>query len=293
MALPINARPPLIKQYWLRTLLFVAAYLILLTLGFRAAHLVYYKGLPENVQSAFATPSIPLEYLVAVNVITGLLVVVCFRLLIDRKSLLSLGFTWKRYEREAATGFLLGPALLGIGSLVLYATGHLQWMDMVWDGQAFWLSFALMLLVALSEEAVFRGYILNNLLEGMNRWMAWIITAMLFALAHTNNTGINGVAMINLLLGGLLLGLNYIFTKNLWFSIFFHFSWNFFQGPVLGYPVSGLKLPALLQQETSNHVLVTGAQFGFEGSIINTALSVVALMALYWAFEKKYGYTVG
>ena len=31
------------------------------------------------------------------------------------------------------------------------------------------------------------------------------------------------------LIAGLFLGINYIYTRNLWFSIFFHFSWNFFQ----------------------------------------------------------------
>ncbi len=75
----------------------------------------------------------------------------------------------------------------------------------------------------------------------MNKWVALLITSVLFALFHEANPDVSVFAIINILFAGILIGLNYIFTKNLWFGICFHFAWDYFQGPVLGYEVSGVE----------------------------------------------------
>jgi membrane protease YdiL (CAAX protease family) len=95
---------------------------------------------------------------------------------------------------------------------------------------------------------------------------------------HLGNLHIDVIAVVNLLAGGFLLGINYIYTRNLWFSILFHFSWNFCQGSVLGYEVSGLGFQSLLQMEKNGNTLLTGGQFGFEGSVIATILLVIAIL---------------
>lgn len=115
-----------------------------------------------------------------------------------------------------------------------------------------------MALVAFAEELVFRGYILNNLLQSMNKWTALIISSLLFTLFHLSNPDISLLALLNIFLSGLMLGINYIFTKNLWFAILLHFSWNFYEGPILGYKVSGLTLESLLQQELTGNPILTG-----------------------------------
>ena len=79
----------------------------------------------------------------------------------------------------------------------------------------------------------------------------------------------------------------YIYTRNLWFAIFFHLSWNFLQGPVLGFPVSGLKLPALLQVTITGEDLLTGGKFGFEGSIIQSLLFLVANIILFFYYRRR------
>ena len=96
------------------------------------------------------------------------------------------------------------------------------------------------------------------------------------------------LAFVNLFLAGLLLGINYLYTRNLWFSFFFHFSWNFFQGPILGFRVSGLVFPSLLQTETKGDLFVTGGDFGLEGSILTTVTAFIAFFLLAWAFQRRY-----
>jgi len=210
------------------------------------------------------------------------------RKFIDKKSLQSLGFAWKGYADEAGLGFFTALALLGIGSLILVAFGYLSFIGASFDAGALLLEIAIMIVVAFVEELIFRGYLLNNLLQSVNKWGALSITAALFSLFHGSNPDISLFAVINIFLAGLLLGLNYIFTKNLWFSIFFHFAWNYFQGPVLGYDVSGLKLTSLLKQSLSGPETWTGGPFGFEGSVLCPLLLIVAVLIFSFLFVKKY-----
>jgi len=102
------------------------------------------------------------------------------------------------------------------------------------------------------------------------------------------NPGIHPLAFANLFLAGLLLGINYIYSRNLWFSFLFHLSWNFFQGPILGFRVSGLSLPPLLVAEPKGDLFITGGEFGLEGSILITIVSVITLCVLGLILEKKY-----
>ncbi|HSZ85672.1 MAG TPA: hypothetical protein VK787_06555, partial [Puia sp.] len=67
-----------------------------------------------------------------------------------------------------------------------------------------------------------------------------------------------------------------------------HLSWNFFQGPILGYKMSGVNFPVLLEQEIKGDAAITGGDFGFEASMINILLLLIAVSVLYFIYEKKY-----
>ncbi len=94
--------------------------------------------------------------------------------------------------------------------------------------------------------------------------------------------------MVNIFLVGILLGINYTYTRNLWFSICFHIGWNFLQGPLLGFRVSGLAFRSLLQPEFRGDEILTGGAFGLEGSVFNLAITLSGVLLLYWIYEVKY-----
>jgi uncharacterized protein len=221
------------------------------------------------------------------GLIISLSIVFLFRKFIDRETFASIGFETDGYSSDAITGFFLAPAILGIGSLILFSSGHLNWVDIDFNGTGLFITLGIFIMVAFSEELVFRGYILNNLMQSFNKWIALAISALLFSLAHLNADSIGFLPIANIFLAGILLGINYIYTKNLWFSILLHLSWNFFQGPLLGFKVSGLSIQTLLQIELKGDALLTGGEFGFEGSFINTALMIAAILILYLIYEKK------
>ncbi|HEX9513405.1 MAG TPA: CPBP family intramembrane glutamic endopeptidase [Puia sp.] len=286
---------PRIKQGWLRVVLFGVAFVLITLLVAIPAVLIIVGMKKEDLQ---ADPIHTLASLLTGNNLWLMLLLEClislisvwiFRIFVDRKSFSSLGWETTGYGTESAAGLFMGPALLGISALLLLLSGHLQWTDVSWDPQSLFISLGLLALIAFSEELVFRGYILNNLLDTFrNKWIALGISAVLFAAFHSSNPGINSLAFVNLFLAGLLLGINYIYTKNLWYSVLFHLSWNFFQGPLLGFRVSGLNLPSLLVAETKGDLMLTGGDFGLEGSVLNMTVSIIAILVLAWAFERKY-----
>jgi len=278
---------PLLRQGWQRALIyFVGISLILVALSALSSLATNQEG--AGTESGDASV---LQFGIMYSVM-GLIVVIftwfC-RKFLDRKSFQSLGFTWKGYQNEAYIGFFAAIALLGIGSVILVAAGYLSFISVSFEAGPLLLEIVIMMVVALVEELLFRGYLLNNLLKSMNKWGALSITAALFSLFHGSNPDITLFAVLNIFLAGILLGINYIFTKNLWFGIFFHFAWNYFQGPVLGYDVSGLKLTSLLQQSMSGSPVWTGGPFGFEGSMLCPLLIIVAIAVLGYAFFKRYG----
>jgi membrane protease YdiL (CAAX protease family) len=284
---------PFIKQGWLRAILLLLAFFAVSILAGLITSLLLQTPLPTTKD--MAPPALDLQTAIISLFITAVLAIaltVIFRRYIDRQPVKTLGFAWQPFQADAVTGLCLGVALLGAGTLLLFATNNLDWNDVHFKANDLFISLALMVLIAFTEEMVFRGYILNNLMESMNKWAALSVSALLFMVAHISNPGITSVAAVNLLLAGLVLGINFIYTRNIWFAVCFHFSWNFLQGPVLGYEVSGLPLQGVLQPALQGPWWLTGGSFGLEGSFITTCLFTGTLLLLYTVYEKQYGKTV-
>jgi membrane protease YdiL (CAAX protease family) len=286
---------PRIRPGWLRVILFGLGFIVITlliaipaALGLFFANLDQLKADPVHAVTSLLQGS-HLWMMVLLEFVVSLVAVWLFRTLIDRKSMASLGLPITGFTQESVIGFFTGPALMGLLALLLMVTGRLKWVDITFDPSALFISLGMVVLIAFSEELVFRGYVLNNLLDSFsNKWVALLLSALCFAIFHFSGPGLTPLAFANLFLAGILLGINYIYTRNLWFSFFLHLSWNFFLGPLLGSRISGLSMPTLLQTEMKGDWLITGGDFGMEASVINTALSLIAILVLALAFERKY-----
>ncbi len=237
MSDPIS-KTPLIRQAWLRVLLFGCAFCLITLLIAVPVVLTLTDTSREDLQGdplhtiAGLLTGNYLWLMIVLEFVVALVSVGIFRLGIDRRGWMGLGWSFEGFGTEAITGLFMGPALLGISSVLLLLSGHLEWTDIVWDPSSLFISFGWMLLIAFSEELVFRGYILGNLMETFsNKWIALAISAVFFAIFHAGNPGIHTLAFANLFLAGLLLGINYIFTRNLWFSFLFISAGIFFRVP--------------------------------------------------------------
>ena len=290
----MNDKEPLIKLAWLRVFIFCLCFFIfqvlsglLLTLLFVVFKIT--ANSTEAVQQLTDVNSsfISLAIVIVFNFCTSLLLIFLFRKLIDRKPFYSLGWNFSNNKLHASVGFFIGIASIGLGTFALIAMKNLRFTGWNIDAGDIGIGLVLLILVAVSEELMFRGYILHNLMQSTNKYAALIISALIFALAHGANPNFSWLAFINIFLAGIFLGINYIYTQNLWYALMLHFTWNFFQGTVLGYEVSGTNLPGIFQMDLTGNDLITGGKFGFEGSIVASAVMIIFTILLGINYHKK------
>lgn len=204
-------------------------------------------------------------------------------------SLTGLGRSLAIRKKDLLSGISLAIVLYAVGFGVSLLAGAIEIAGVVFNPSSLLISFVFFLLVAITEEFALRGFVLERMLQGgVNKFWALFLSATLFSLVHIANPNFDFLSFINILLAGILLGSSYIYTRNLCFPIALHWFWNWIQGPVLGYEVSGNKfcdgLLTLYLPETN---LINGGAFGFEGSILCTVLMVAGTGVILKMFRKN------
>jgi len=146
------------------------------------------------------------------------------------------------------------------------------------------------IIIGWQEELLSRGYHLQNLAEGINLTWGVIIASLAFAILHIFNPGASWISTFGIFLAGLFLSLGYILTKQLWLPIGMHIGWNFFEGVIFGFPVSGISTYKLALIQVSGPKSWMGAGFGPEaGLVLYPALLLgVILMFLYSNYRVKH-----
>ncbi len=107
---------------------------------------------------------------------------------------------------------------------------------------------------ALNEEIIFRGYVQRALDEGVGAVYAIVVSSVMFAIVHCRNPNVTLLAIVNLFLAGVLLGMVYHRFRSIWAVWAMHFAWNFTMAPMLGVPVSGLDTPSVMKVELTQFV---------------------------------------
>jgi len=193
------------------------------------------------------------------------------------KSFIAVGFQNIALIKDLMLGLLTGFIIMLVGFLTLYFTNQIHYESYDFDTIKLLISFVTFVLVALSEELLCRGFMLNNLMKSYNKYVALVLSSALFSLIHIANPYISTLNLIGLFVAGLLLGISYIYTGRLWFPIALHFSWNFFQGSIFGFNVSGINNYSLINTHLSSSNLWNGGDFGFEGSILSVVFQIIAI----------------
>jgi len=199
----------------------------------------------------------------------------------------ALGFAWTSHSaRELGIGMAVGgvPLLLGVGALAL--AGWVEFRPEPGDAGSYAASL-LGALVALAvaaawEEAVFRGYPFQVLVEALGPVAATLTMSAAFAAAHAGNPDVSVSALVNIFLAGVLLSVAYLRTRSLWFATAVHLGWNWTMGSVLDLPVSGLQAldTPLYEPVITGPSWITGGNFGPEGGLMGAAAFALALVAV-------------
>ncbi|MER5938700.1 CPBP family intramembrane glutamic endopeptidase [Streptomyces sp. NPDC001928] len=211
------------------------------------------------------------------------------------------GWVVRRTERRPATevalegaplaigrGTLIGVALFAMVMTNLFASGYYE-VDGLGSVTGSLGLFGFMAAAAVTEELMFRGVLFRIAEERIGTWIALALTGALFGLVHllNPNASLWGATAIAIEAGGMLTAA-YVATRKLWVPIGVHFGWNFAAGGIFSTEVSGNNTAqGLLDSATSGPKLVTGGDFGPEGSVYSVLFCVLATVAFMWLAYRR------
>ena len=139
-----------------------------------------------------------------------------------------------------------------------------------------------LLVGALAEELMFRGYPFQHLEMGIGAAGAIAVFSVLFGAVHLSNPGSSIWGLINTILIGILLSLAYLRTRALWLPWGIHFGWNATLGFLCGLPVSGLRIfNVIVRTSVSGPKWMTGGDYGIEASATGTLAVLVGLLIVW------------
>ena len=270
---------------WQRVLLIIIPFVIVLML-FQLLGLLLAGIAPEDASANLST--LQNIILTACSLAGTVLLVWVFRKYIDRESFTDIGLYTSKRGFDIILGILTGLILVGLGFVILLGLKSIEIRKVEYDVPEILWNIVLFVLVSFNEEILMRGYVLNNLMLSMNKYVALLVSSIAFAALHLANPHFSLITFVTILLSGLLLGISYIFTRNLWFPIALHFSWNFFQGPVFGFNVSGHDSYSLIGQYRPKDDLLNGGLFGFEGSLLAVGFLLLATGIIWKIYHYSY-----
>lgn len=270
------------KMGWIRVLLLIFPYVIIVgifqIIGYIIAGISFEEELQETTTQSFI--------LTLATLLATLIVLYLFMRFVEKRKFKELGLKIKDRGFDLLAGVIIGLVVMATGFFLLIVLNEINVQNFNLDLEEVLLSIGVFTAVSISEELLCRGYIQRNLMYSFNNYTALIISSLLFALAHSFNPNLSWIALAGLFGAGILLGLSYIYTKNLWFPISLHFSWNLFQA-YFGFNVSGQEFYSIVEFNIAEENILNGGKFGFEASIFSLILQIALILLIFRYYQKR------
>lgn len=186
-------------------------------------------------------------------------------------------------------GILLGFILQAITIFIIYLVGGFKIISI--NPFSFLIpSFMMAFKSSIFEEILFRGILFRIVEEKLGSYISLLISAVFFGIVHLANDNSSISSTISVALnGGILLAAAFIYSRNLWFPIAIHFSWNFSLSGIFGANTSGEALStSLMTTEIHGNKLLTGGFFGPENSIQTTLICLAVSSFLIYLSIKEH-----
>jgi CAAX protease family protein len=239
--------------------------------------LLFVFGAVVSIASSFLGPfngSLLWSQILSFIIITGSVYVA--RRWLDKRSFESLGL---KLDKHTLLDILAGIGItfvqMGFIYLLMLGLGWLTFEGFAWEFDpinvvigsviTFFIAF---MIAGWNEELLSRGYHLQTIASGLNLFWGVIISSAVFGFLHLGNSNATWVSAAGIFFAGVYLAYAYIRTKQLWLSIGLHIGWNFFEGVVFGFPVSGLGVYKLTRIKVHGPEIWTGGAFGPEAGLI-------------------------
>jgi membrane protease YdiL (CAAX protease family) len=186
------------------------------------------------------------------------------------------------WRRDLSSGALIAAGMLAVIVAGCYTFGYvsMRWTATQVSPRTLMATFSVLIVAALNEELVFRGFPLQILMEGMGEWPGIIALSALFGAMHMGNPNVSVVGIVNVIVAGVLLSLAYARTRSLWLPYSIHVVWNLGLGFVFGFPLSGIDIASLWTTGTAGSETILGGSFGPEGGLLATFVFATAAVVV-------------
>lgn len=211
--------------------------------------------------------------------------------LLDKKKVEDMGITSiRKGKKELLIGLLMGAVSITIVCIALLIFGDAQLVNSISEPKislSALIGLVSFIFVGFGEEIFGRAYIMSILKQTKNKWAIILISSIIFAALHLFNNAIGILPLINLFLAGILFGYMFMKSNNIWMPIGFHITWNYFQGYIWGFQVSGNEVNGIYQVKTMSNNIINGGAFGPEGGLVVTFILIISLLFVRLYYRDK------
>ena len=203
---------------------------------------------------------------------------------IEKRSWRSIGFSKGNALSSTLKGLLIGflmfSAVVAIGMLL----GQFRFNGYNLSSLVYLIpGFILFAIQCFGEEIYTRGWTMTYFYKRHGIFAAMVISSIVFVIPHLLNTGIDLLSVVNIFIVGIVFAVLFLRFDNIWICGGVHTAWNFSQGIIFGFNVSGISTPSLMNFSQAGQNLINGGSFGPESSLIATVVFVILLiLAVYY-----------
>jgi membrane protease YdiL (CAAX protease family) len=208
---------------------------------------------------------------------------------LDKQPVVSLGTKIDgRAFVDLLTGIVITFVMMGLIFTIQWVAGWITFEAFAWQVDSLptflletFIIIIVFVLVGWNEELLSRGYHLQTIESGLSTFWAVLLSSAIFSILHIGNPNATLISTLGILLAGVFLAYAYLRTRQLWLPIGLHIGWNFFEGPVFGFPVSGLDIYQLTRITVDGPELWTGGAFGPEAGLVLIPAMVFGTVLVY------------
>jgi membrane protease YdiL (CAAX protease family) len=215
--------------------------------------------------------------------------------LFEKRPMWTIGLAWSGAGRKFLRGLLVGLLMFMAAVGISAAFGYIA-IEQGGSQPQGWAALGGVLLVLLgwlvqgsAEEALTRGWLLPVIGARYKPIWGIIISSVIFTVFHFLNPNLSPIAILNLCLFGLFAALYALYEGSLWGVFSLHAVWNWVQGNLFGFEVSGMIVPGgtLFNLMEVGPDIVTGGPFGPEGGLAVTVVLVVSSVIVWVLSERR------
>lgn len=210
---------------------------------------------------------------------------------IERRTLFSMGFSKNSALKEYFFGFIAGLLIYSAAFGFVYLTGAVRLIGFNPEASVPMILLFLLgyIVQGASEEILTRGYYFVSAAASCNVTAAVFASSVFFAALHLGNSGIGFLAILNIFLFGIFAALYFLRRGNLWGIMAFHSSWNFAQGNIWGFKVSGMSIAdsVFATEAVGERTIFNGGAFGTEGGLGVTFVLLAGIAILSFMKNKQ------